>query len=154
MDSKVDQRSPSCPGTIGKPTVNSSRSSSCSRPHRFGEVNFTEAPFTDCLPGSLHRAGKTHLPPKKIDQSSLLSFLVQLPHLLCVECRRLFAQNMLSRLQGLQCSREMQYVRQTDNNRLEFGIREHLFVAAEDLFRRILCSKFFSPFFVEIARSI
>src|SRR5260370_35744278 len=127
MDSKVDHRSPSCPGTIGKPTVNSSGCPSCSHPHRFREVNFTEAPFTDCLPGSLHRAGKTHLPAKKINQSSLLSFPVQQAHLLCVQCRRLFAQDMLSSLQRLHRSREMTSIRQTDDNSLEVGIRQHLF---------------------------
>src|SRR5271165_2421158 len=146
MYSKIDHRSPSCPGTIGKPTVNSSRSPSCSHPHRFREVNFTKPPFTNRLPGSLHRTGKAHLPAKKINQSSLLSFSVQLPHLLCVQCWRLFAQDMLSSLQCLQCSREMKRVRQTDDNSLEVRIRQHLFVAAEDLFRRIPCGKLFPPF--------
>src|SRR5260370_31243396 len=154
MNPKVDHCPPACSGTIGKPTVNSSRCPSCSHPHRLREVNFTEPPFTDRLPGSLHRAGKTHLPAKKINQSPLLSFSVQLPHLLCVQCRRLFAQDMLSSLQRLQCSREMKRIRQTDDNSLEVGIRQHLFVAAEDLFRRIPCGKLFPPFFVEIARCI
>src|SRR3974390_2607492 len=154
MDSKVDHRSPSCPGTIGKPTVNSSRSPSCSHPHRFREVNFAEPPFTDRLPCSLHRAGKTHLPAKKINQSALLSFCVQLPHLLCVQCRRLFAQNMLSSLQRLQCSREMKRVRQTDDNSLEVRIRQHLFVAAKDLSRRIPRGKLSPPFFIEVARCV
>src|SRR5208283_991502 len=146
MYSKVDHRSPSCPGTVSKPTVNSSRSPSCSHPHRFREVNFTEPPFTDCLPGSLHRTGKAHLPAKKINQSPLLSFSVQF--------WRLFAQHMLSSLQRLQCSREMKRVRQTDNNNLEVRIRQHLFVAAEDLLRRIPCGKLFPTFFVEVARCI
>src|ERR1700719_3466138 len=48
----------------------------------------------------------------------------------------------------------MKRIRQADNDRVEFGIGQHLVVAAENLFRRILRGKFFPPFFVEITRGV
>src|SRR5215469_7245562 len=48
----------------------------------------------------------------------------------------------------------MKRVRQTNHHRVEFNVRQHFFVAAEDLFRRILCGKSLAPTLIKVASCI
>src|SRR5215469_16631922 len=61
---------------------------------------------------------------------------------------------MFSSLQRLQCPGEMKRVRQTNHHRVEFNVRQHFFVAAEDLSRRIVCGKSLAPTLIEVASCI
>ena len=137
-----------------EPIADANRDAAGAHKSRFRMINFAEAPFFHERFGQAHRWRKTKLPAEEIDEVAFGRFFPQHFHFGCVHRGWLLAQDMFSGFERRQRSREMQKIRQTNNDRINTSVLQKLVVIGEAFLRRVLLFECSSPPLIEISAPV